>query len=396
MIKVTKKIGLKETQHANAFLRCLWAQFRSEFDFVSGVYGPRKEGKSQKIIFGTVQLDWKFNIDVGVKYSTKGSIEDICFYEYLYKGKNPPKREVLKVLSRIEECIDSALNAFKAPKTFDCAKILTVNSRHTLHAYKEDRIRLRPIGSSMAELRLKVNGFDALDARRTAGLLVSPIADFLVACTNIDISPGGEPDENDEFPSLQNSDFNIAWAEPDWIDDVQVVDQKLAITKDQLAWLSSYVRGELDNRDALARSSRHFAEAFRLGRIGNFTETSETLLVSALEALLDAVPDPEKCDECGQSKYEVSRRVTDLARAHLGDRGAHQVKQFYNWRSKYLHEGVLRSWHSYTQGFAPQLDPDDPTGCVIPRSFTPNINLLEYTSYIFRARVAAWHRRLAT
>jgi hypothetical protein len=200
---------------------------------------------------------------------------------------------------------------------------------------------------------------------------------------------------SDEEPQHCNSEVgnllvNGTWAEPDWIDGASLVEGRLALTEDQLAFMNSSAKRSVDETHPLFRATRHFAEALGLQASGYFPEASQTLLISALEVAGSGVSKVQNCAECGQSMYKISSKVYELAKKHLGEHAAKKIKNFYVHRSKFLHAGVLHGRHPYTRGFSPQLDPEDPTGCVVLRGAGADLNLVEFTSFILRAECKLW------
>ena len=121
------------------------------------------------------------------------------------------------------------------------------------------------------------------------------------------------------------------------------------------------------------------------GQMGDVhSEITGTLYMSAMEvAAKIGQHNAESCKECGQLRYKISQRVTDLMKDCGGEHIASFAKGYYGNRSKYLHEGIMLSESNYTGTSIPQLDPSSPTGCVV-QATSPNPNLRDYVGFCMR------------
>jgi hypothetical protein len=121
------------------------------------------------------------------------------------------------------------------------------------------------------------------------------------------------------------------------------------------------------------------------GQVGAaHAEITGTLYMSALEvASKIGAAEPEPCPQCGQPRYRISQRVTDLMTKHGGPKLGQLAKAYYSDRSKYLHEGIMLSDSSYAGVSIPLLDPSGPTGCRT-QTASPSPNLQEYTGFCMR------------
>ena len=116
---------------------------------------------------------------------------------------------------------------------------------------------------------------------------------------------------------------------------------------------------------------------------GDETEIATTLYLSALEVITLIGFTEDKCDDCGQPKYQISKRVKELTSKYLHK---HLVKDFVNYydkRSKFLHTGMRLNTETPTNNLIPLLDPSEKNGCDFPYKI-PLINVREYVSFCLR------------
>ena len=119
------------------------------------------------------------------------------------------------------------------------------------------------------------------------------------------------------------------------------------------------------------------------------SELATVLLVSAIEAIGSENNRTESCEMCGQPIYKLSQRVVDVAIRHLGPGVERIFRDHYGRRSQFLHAGVLSASQPQTGALVPQLDPEAPEGCAMPRLIAQPINLIEFTSFLLRKEMMA-------
>ncbi len=391
-IKITT--ALKAPKDANYFLRALWAELRIAFGSLSGAYAPHRDGGAKTISFGQVQLGGKDILDVNIGYITKGSLEYIEFSDSTTSLRGEISDHT--VFKSVERCVYAALDKYQRPRTYYLSTALSLSTSRSFYPYKADWVAIRPTGHGRAELRLRVEAFDDLDAEREFLITAPSICDQLTTWTNVLVKISSDRTASigsDEQISLPE---NCTWAESDWIDGAPLIDGRIALTRDQLLFLSAFAKGIVGETHPLFRATRHFAESLAIQDAGYFPEICQTLLVSALEVVGGSAAQAKNCPHCGQEMYKISARIYELAKVHLGEFAAKRIKTFYTHRSKFLHAGVLPGRHPHTRGTSPQLDPADPTGCVVLRSGRADINLVEFTSFILRAECKLWSTELSS
>lgn len=341
------------------------------------------------------KCNWKKKdiLSVSVSYEMRGSIEEIVF-------SDEDSRLIRKegsdedIFSRIRNSVRVAIDNFHNTSEFILSNTLRIHSGLAFCAYEGKMCALRPMGPGKARLQLRISAFDSIDARNEYMARAVGICDQLTIWTSIPVMLLGETDSDCTTTPAQTEDAysqpNAVWSDSDWIDGAPLVENRIAITRDQLYWIDAYAGQAVDYTHPTARATRHFAEALRLRSLGQFPETSQTLLVSALEVISENFSTQENCFNCCQLIYKINQIVYEIAAKHLGHFAAKRIKMFYRTRSKFLHSGVLPAWYPAAFGSMPQLDVSDPSGCVLPRSYSTDINLVEFTSFILRAECASW------
>jgi hypothetical protein len=131
------------------------------------------------------------------------------------------------------------------------------------------------------------------------------------------------------------------------------------------------------------RSACSFEQMISRGSV--MSEIAMVCYLSSLEVLsLYNASATETCPTCSQPQHRISNRVKELIEQHLGDHAAKIVKELYNSRSKYLHEGRFLSSRSYAGLVIPQIDFSDSRGVLSPVPLIPLLNLREFTSFCIR------------
>jgi hypothetical protein len=222
---------------------------------------------------------------------------------------------------------------------------------------------------------VQVRSFDELDALEAGGKGTS------------------DPMASEPPPKFQD-EANVYWFSDDWLEDGPYIEDRLALSRSQVALINAVLEGRVARETPILRAARHFNEGLELhDTTTDHPEVATTLLVSALEVACADVGSVESCPCCGQLKYKLSRKVQDLARRHLGEGAAYFVKTDYERRSKYLHAGVLPGAIPDGIRIEPMLDPMSPSGCTRHRGVASPENLIEFTSYVIRAECAAWYAK---
>ena len=228
--------------------------------------------------------------------------------------------------------------------------------------------------------------------------------------------------EEDEPLAKPLDKTEVFSADPDWMDDCPVQDDKLLISREAMRLIDTVAGGgEIpEDLSIFLRACNHFhiarkyaaqvLDLFELGeaeQVGNHefampinirnrrleaagevgdahAEITGALFMSAMEvAAKIGQPKAEACKECGQLRYKISQRVTDVMKKHGGENLARIAKSYYSQRSQYLHEGMMLSPLNYTGTSILQLDPSSPSGCLM-QTASPDPNLRDYVGFCMR------------
>lgn len=116
-----------------------------------------------------------------------------------------------------------------------------------------------------------------------------------------------------------------------------------------------------------------------------YTDLINTLMISALEPLSSIYGvAPERCNECGNLKYSIRKKVRDLCNTYLPDYLAKEIyDRGYGERSAFLHEGNPITNEFYCGHCVPLINPVDGRSILLPVAHL-NLNLFDYVTFIFR------------
>ena len=116
-----------------------------------------------------------------------------------------------------------------------------------------------------------------------------------------------------------------------------------------------------------------------------YTDLINTLMISALEPLSNIYGvKPERCNECGNIRYSIRKKVRDLCNMYLPEYIAKEIyDKGYGDRSAFLHEGNPVTNEFYCGHCVPLINPADGRSIIFPTAYS-NFNLFDYVTYIFR------------
>lgn len=369
------RISLNGLSESNAFLRCLWAQFRARYGTLGWLYQPNRDGANRIINFGLASLGEEHTIKVSIRYSRKDSINAIVV------SAHPPETNVP---DGIDLSVQEAMERFREPKTFRLKSLVLLNKSLAIHSYKTCRWELLPNGFGRALLALVVKGFDRADAELECSMRLGAVLDQLAVLTNC-VWTLSSPSSTVDIHCIEEP--NYVYYEKEWLEGFPIVDRRLALPQRALECLDSLMADDPKKDVSVLRANRHFREARQLLEVDpqSSGDVTVALLMSALEAVSveDSVPPP--CKSCGQPVYSISKRIIELGVEHLGPGSRDFFKEHYNRRSKFLHTGaVAYSLPSMRSGSHPILDLYAREGCGMTLTSGHPHNLLEFTSFILR------------
>lgn len=405
-------IKLKENNESNMFLRALWANLDKKYGKCAWHFKPYKDGKSNIIYLGEMDIDSGGFYDVYIHYKTRGVVDKIEF------NSHHKKEEFLKnVDQELNEIIKETIENFK--NTSNTYLKTIISSFNSISRYYSDFFAIKPCCEyGLSSITLKIESYGREDAKFVFDSQIKKILDLLSVLTNqpfffsfsekhsnIDKYNNGEIFNNDD----------------EFIDGYPIEDEKLIIPKygkNIINQVLSNYNVENVKMKKLLNAAMHFHAGRKFDAqindvytlheiersedhvqfkaiprenfintnmlIPNIQEMATVSYISALEVLSTIVYDStaERCSKCGQYIYSISSKVKGLLDKYLPEHIAKQIHKYYNSRSKFLHEGKLLT-HTYTGTTIPQLDCNHESDCVVPHEILL-INLREYVSFCIR------------
>lgn len=412
-------VDIDDLAAANLFLRALWARLRAEFEGCHWQYVPFRDGPRKLVTFGWIAVGPEGNppvFDVSISYKQRGSIRQIHFEPH-----NRKAAELTDVFApRFHKVVASALADFRDPPSARI-QFAAHGLSSTLHAYRGDRIHIEPGEGAHVIITASIQAFDAVDLDQEGTAVVPRLLDILSLETGkpfwtVALSEGLKLKEVPEPNEIFTDDYPLAGE-----DVYPPVDGRYAISRSCL-WLLDYacLMNAPVEVTGLFRAANHYHTArkydaqvndlvvhvateevgegkyhMRMGRREDLaiasdlgamqSEMSVALYMSALEVATLTEAEPASCEHCGQPVYRISARVRELIEQHFGQGAVRRFRDPYAHRSKYLHRGIP-STRGFTGSAVPQLDPDDPTGCLVYHSV--DVRLLRgVTSFCLRSEV---------
>jgi hypothetical protein len=426
---------LRDLRDTNAFLRSLCAQIRATFGKCAWSYQPHKEGETQTIFLGLMDVGAERTISVAMKCRTRSIVSSIHFGELFDEDVHPES----DLGRRLASAITKALASRSDPKEV-ILRTSVEALRGVLAPYRGDWFAVVPSGPRQMELSLRVHGFDEEDARAEFLLRLPLVLDVMAVETNhlywpssekrqalvAAMQAAGSPGEGNE--AAEDGDppeWNTFSLDDDWIDEYPVIGSYAQMSRqarDLIDRLVSPTETSNTDRD-FARACHHFhvgreqdalvydrtimlparrledgtislplEEDTRLTLAAEFSRRAEelatVLYMSAIEVASSiGTPAPAKCDHCGQEQYKISSRVVDYVVRRTPDGGKDYLrsvfKSHYAKRSKYLHAGTVLVDRTYTGTTIPLLDPSSDSGAT-QRTSVLLTNMRQWAGFLLR------------
>lgn len=395
MMKLEIEVGIDNIEQSNKFLRKLWSLFNEEFGKCSWLYSPCKIGKNQQIYFGMADIN-DYNLKISILYKNKGSITKIIF-----ESSNGDKLDE-KMRDTIKKLVKYAKENYEKKEAFFFKAIIISNCVLSNYETQVQNMRIFGLKNKRSNLVFSVAAYDHNQASGKAVEFINETLDFLSIETNlmfyldeINVIENVEFKEKDEMTYNKKESYQV---NSDYIDGYSIYNNQIVISKEAIKFLNYIQKNDNEDIRTFMRACHHFHSARKLDsdtfevnalhqksnkRLDSNLEIANTLYLSALEVVSSIGFQSDRCSECNQIKYSISKRVKDITNKYLNDNVAKEVVKSYSLRSKYLHEGVLIRSTSPTIQSIPLLDNSTQSGC--KENFSASIyNLREYTSYILR------------
>jgi hypothetical protein len=422
-------VGTDNIKKSNQFLNSLWKNIDSslspdEFDRCPWFYIPHRTKIKQKNItyFGSIRSQVGY-LHIAVSYKKKGSINNIHFLPLENKLDEKEIKSILKGIIK------------KAKKEIDKKYYYNVNCKLVgKFIGKKDNIDILDYISNNyiikdSYIKFTISAQDKIDAKRKTKLKLRSIINFLSVETNVNfVYKALEIKETDERYKPESKDIqNIfqeyikySHGENKFIDLYPSLDDKVLLSKKGMEFIEYILKSDLKMKSDLnifLNSCYHFREGIKKELllknknilVGKkvFLQSAEkkqhekqTIIDSTITHYLSSIEtasligfNPEKCDHCGQTKYKITKRVSDFINSYLWETHGNIFKKIYDMRSKYLHSGISYAKNKDTET-RPLLDKNTGTGCTdynfMSLSIKGNVigfvkdNIREWTSYALR------------
>lgn len=428
-------VGTTELDKSNDFLNSLWREFNLKLapgglDRCPWAYLPQKSiNKTTSIsYFGSMRTKLGI-IHIAISYKIKGSIDNIHFFSESLDIMESKNKGIFKSIVR-----EAKYNInMKFEYTVRCkliGKYESTQFKLILNNYISPFFYIF-VDNDISYIEFTIYAYELLDAYKNANIKLKLLVNFLAVETNIyfeycDIDiflkadNGGK--ENINASNIYQEDIYLSdlnCEDNKFIDFYPSYKGKVILSKNAVEFINKIISNKEENNELniFLNSCYHFRQGLnkeysletkpyeitvetvvKLSSI-NQTET-EGIIDGALTYYLSAIETatlinykPQKCQLCGQLKFQINKRVYEFINVYLCSTHGDIFKKIYNLRSKYLHTG-----ESYTSYFnthvRPEIDCRTGTGCVDWGFITLNIkgeiigvditNIREWTSYSLR------------
>ena len=339
---ITFGVGLKSNKETNEFLRCLWSRMAVMFGKVAWLYLPARINNT--IIVGQADIGKNGALDVWIHYKQRGCLSSIEF-------RPPENMDIAELNGQLKQCINEAFQYEK------------FKEKHYAKGYLDKNISFsKRVGKNFAiegnEVVLKVYGYDKKDCFSLSKVQLLQACHLLTFDTLRYITLKGTLIE--EIREKHNFRTSLVDSETDEVIGVMETNkmyQNLEVTDNMAKYIDDYLErsyGYEEHFTNFDKSVQLFAQGVRneelsrivMGSPEPYAEQAIVNYMSAMEVITLNDKEPEKCEHCGQMKYSIVRRVTDLAEKISEGLGV-IVKCYYGDRSGYVHNGFLLSSNSY-------------------------------------------------
>lgn len=433
---IALNVNTLSLDESNSFLNSIWREFNMKFspqklDRCPWAYFPQRltTKKSSILYFGSMRTKLGI-IHVAISYKVKGRINSIYFYSQDFNVAEKSNKTLFKNIVR--KAKKNMCKKFEY--TVRCnlvGKYESENNIGILSNYTTDKFRTFVDKNDKSYIEFIVYGYDLTDAYKNSNEKIKLLVNFLAVETNIyfqyyDISIFENKDEQSEkrsnYKNTYQEDIYIKELECDgskFIDLCPKVDDKIFLSQKGIEFIGKIIASEQEDYkiNMFLNSCYHFRQGLekeynldtnfyglntksvvKSSKInqpnaGSLIDGAVTYYLSALETVTLIDYNPEKCEACGQLKFQINMRVCTFINENLWENYGEIFKKLYDLRSKYLHTGeaYTSSVDSYIR---PLLDDKTATGCKDYDFITLNIkgntigiavtNIRECTSYALR------------
>jgi len=403
--------NLRTVEQSNLFLRALWANIRNEFGKCAWNFIPYRDTDKKLITLGYMNYEDERTLEVSLHYKNIGNLIAISFIA--------EDEQQASDLRTIKKLIKESLNYNALMKDFSC-KTKFESIRCNFSSYQGQYFKLNPLSGNFFECTIKICAFDNIDAKtiilkkiKLISALLSVFSNCLILNTNKEVEASDIKVKENEY------NVNLNWINDRPIKNNHVLlSEKSYLLIDKLISLDSFN----ENINLMLAAFTHFHSAraqdsfehdvlipagtskvndntFELHHekddrfdVANeiqmsSTESATVLYMSSLEvASLIGAKDLAKCKSCNQNQYSISSRVQDFVKENGGNGLVKTIRNYYNLRSRYLHQGKLLKNYSYIGHSIPTFDLESQSH-MQEYSQVSVLNLREWCSYFLRQSV---------
>lgn len=348
---------MKSNKETNDFLRCLWSRLGTHFGGIGWQYSPARA--ENQIFVGFASIGNNILLDVSLFYKERGCLSRIDFSPSGYKDGAILKKQ-------LKQCIEEA---------FDNEKYL---EEHFFNGKLDKNLSFKKRkGKNFSvdgnDIILKIRGYDANDCGSMFKMQLQQVCNLLTFDTLRYVTFSGTITE--EIREMHNFKTNLVDSKTGKVTDTIVKNERyrgLTVSEDMAKYIDEYLERPYmyeGHHNLFDISTQLFAQAVRNEEMANimaglpepYVEHAITNYMSALEVITLNDKEPEMCECCGQMKYSIARRVSDLMELAVRN-GKEIAKNYYRNRSKFVHAGVLLSSNSYMISSIPLMSKNTYTG----------------------------------
>lgn len=239
-------------------------------------------------------------------------------------------------------------------------------------------------------LDLAIRGFCKQQISEQVLEVFEKIASFLSTQTNSTIEIQKVCFVNDLAKLKEGISFQ-SQEDENWMDDYPLVDSHFILPEYAKKLLNNIIE-QKNSKDLniLLRASHHFKHSLMLQQKQMQTELIVAQFMSSIEALAELETYSKKtCPSCNQKVFSIQNRVLTLLKQDFPKNLVSEFKNFYEMRSRYLHEGKLTLYRKYTGTSLPQVSMSPKIGCEDYECMFPMINLIEWLGWFIRKKEAS-------
>lgn len=352
-------VGLTNNKETNDFLRCLWSRLAAIFGKLAWFYSPLKIENT--IWVGQASVAENILLNIKLNYGRRGCLSSIDFAPEGIFDHNT-------LWHQLKKCVNEALH----PEIYIRQATYKGKLDKNLSFQKKVKENFIIEGDT---LTIKVFGFDEEDCFTMFKAQFQHVCNLLSFDTLKYITLSGTLTE--EIREKHNLIIKLIDEKNEMVVDEfenNEIYKNLIVSDDIANYINTYLERPYRYEEHFSNFDKcvqFFAQGIRneeLSRIvvglpEPYAEQAIISYMSALEVITLNDEIPKQCECCGQMRYSIARRVTDLANEAIKEQGVF-IKEYYGNRSKYVHTGTLLSSNSYMKRSIPMMSKYSKSGMI--------------------------------